>query len=442
MVRTDSIGKNVVMPQQNYYSGVKIDIHNPTVNVPNNNGEYAKPDFKIYQYDTKPINTYQPPYIPTIKTIPTQQKPKAEEVKNNIPTLPKAQPVKELPESVLEPIRNIEIPEPVYVNLPNAEQKKAPQNNVTISPEIIEPTNENLQTPVIEAIKSEDTKENKPEIITNENIQASNIEQQNKNTINNIEQPAITQTPPEENKVIKSPIEIVPPVTNPTPIVDYNKVTENLNSPNYDTQALQLEEIVEAASANNKENIGHYLKEQIFLDIINIVTKDASALPGPTEAQGKIRAQIIENYMAQLNQEKSGAKEFVYPHKLSEEDINYANSLSPRELAERNREYAIKTLALLSKEFTNQVEAESGVIVPITDVPGMSAIVNSLKNENFAIRLVALGALAYIQRPEYENELRPIYEALIHSEKDITVRNAAEYVLNELATMNTSQAAA
>ena len=50
MVRTNPIDNKIIVPQQNNYNAVKIDIHNPTVNVPNTNG-YAKPDFTIYQYD-------------------------------------------------------------------------------------------------------------------------------------------------------------------------------------------------------------------------------------------------------------------------------------------------------------------------------------------------------------------------------------------------------
>jgi len=45
MAQTDAINNKFIIPQQNYYSGVKIDIHNPTVNVPNNTDGYAKPDF-------------------------------------------------------------------------------------------------------------------------------------------------------------------------------------------------------------------------------------------------------------------------------------------------------------------------------------------------------------------------------------------------------------
>ena len=102
MAQTDAINNKFIIPQQNYYSGVKIDIHNPTVNVPNNTDGYAKPDFQIYQYDTKPINVYQPPYIPTIQAPPKEEVPTNTTVKT---PLPEAQPVKELPESVLKPIK-------------------------------------------------------------------------------------------------------------------------------------------------------------------------------------------------------------------------------------------------------------------------------------------------------------------------------------------------
>lgn len=439
MVRTNPIDNNIIVPQQNNYNAVKIDIHNPTVNVPNTNG-YAKPDFTIYQYDQKPTQVYQPPYIP-------KNKPEA-------PRLPDAQPVKELPESVIEPVKVVPVPPPVFVDVKTSSEPE----NVLVEPkfeseEVVKKPEDMVQPPLIEQDLKEDPQIEelgffhppvKPveETSTVETPQVVSVEDRviSEPQAVEIKAPVIDLEP--KAPVVKSPIEIVPPAENITPLVDYGKVSANLASENYDVQALQLKEIVDAMDPKNPEALKPYLVEQVFLDVIDIVNKDATSLAGPTEAQLQIRSKIIENYVAQLNQEKAGAKEIVYPHQISEQDINYANALAPRELAERNREYAITTLALLSKEFTNRVEVEHNTIVPITDVPGMSAIVNSLKNENFSTRLSALEALAYLQRPEYANELRPIYEALVNTDPDEAVREAAKFVLDNLIAISTPVAQA
>ena len=111
----------------------------------------------------------------------------------------------------------------------------------------------------------------------------------------------------------------------------------------------------------------------------------------------------------------------------------------PLELAERNKEYGITTLALLSNAFLNRVQEETGNIVAVTDVPGLSAIVNSLKSKNDTIRLSALDALIYLQREEYARELTPIYEALINTDNNTTVRAAAQFALDSLNNKKSSE---
>ena len=177
-----------------------------------------------------------------------------------------------------------------------------------------------------------------------------------------------------------------------------------------------------------------YHVEQIFIDIIDIVNKDTTSLAGPTEAQLQIRDKIIENYISSMNQVEQGVaeKDVVLPNQLTQEDINYANMLSARELAERNRDYAIATLAVVSKTFIDRVESETNTKVPITDVPGLAAIVNTLKNPHYATRLTALDALNFLQKPEYVRELTPIYEALMQTDPDENVRSAAALVLDNL----------
>ena len=93
------------LAQQNNYNGAKIVVHNPTVNVPLTSG-YAKPDVQLYQYPEGkvPAEYYQGQLVnqPKVVTKPVIQ-------------LPDAKPVAEPPASVLEPVKTIPVPQPVYV---------------------------------------------------------------------------------------------------------------------------------------------------------------------------------------------------------------------------------------------------------------------------------------------------------------------------------------
>ena len=65
---------------------------------------------------------------------------------------------------------------------------------------------------------------------------------------------------------------------------------------------------------------------------------------------------------------------------MTDNEVSLATTLSPMELTERNKEYAITTLGALAELFIEDYEAKEGRIVPITDAPGVSAIVNALRS--------------------------------------------------------------
>lgn len=404
MSNVDVIRQGVA--QQNNYNGAKIVVHNPTVNVPPLTG-YAKPDYPIYEYPSGkiPANYYQEQLAVTT--------PKAKPVQ-----IPEGKAVVEEPASVLLPVKNVPVPPPVY-----DEKNSQPEEAVAVT-----------SVPQEQEVTSASTLVEEPVSVVTTPVEV--VKPAETAPVKAIETPIIEDVATEP-VVVKKPMEIVPPVT-PELEVDYIKVCANLESPDYDVQALQLKDIVDAAANSVKTKdlslIKPYHVEQIFIDIIDIVNKDTTSLAGPTEAQLQIRDKIIENYISSMNQVEQGVaeKDVVLPNQLTQEDINYANMLSARELAERNRDYAIATLAVVSKTFIDRVESETNTKVPITDVPGLADIVNTLKNPHYATRLTALDALNFLQKPEYLRELTPIYEALMQTDPDENVRSAAALVLDNL----------
>ncbi len=224
---------------------------------------------------------------------------------------------------------------------------------------------------------------------------------------------------------IKRP-EIIPP-EDIKPDVDIALITANLNSNNFDTQALQMEEITRTA-LDNPENAMPYIVRDVFKSLIAIANKDSSTLEPPTKEQIDARKKLVANIIfAESNKDAK-----ALPYKITEEEIALANTIAPLEQAERNKEYALYTMAVLSKVFMDGVEKETGSVVPFTDIPGVSTMVDTLRyNPNPSVKAAAVDALAYIQKPEYKDVLTELY-SLAQADKNQILANTASSALEKL----------
>lgn len=192
------------------------------------------------------------------------------------------------------------------------------------------------------------------------------------------------------------------------PEVDISAVINNLESDDFDIQAQQMEEIARVSLEEPKKAIPYIIKD-VFSNLIKITNKDTLALPAPSEKQIEIRKKIITNVIsAEIAKEQN--KPVQLPYSITEEEMALANEISPMEQAERNKEYAIYTIAILAKVYTDEIQQETGNVVPFTDVPGVSDIVNSLRfNPNPGVKSAAIDGLKHISRPEYNSELNTIF---------------------------------
>lgn len=211
------------------------------------------------------------------------------------------------------------------------------------------------------------------------------------------------------------------------PEIDIPLIISNLTSADYDTQAQQMEEIARIA-LDNKENAVPYIVREVFASLIEITKKDTANLAAPTDKQVEARKKLITNFIVMENA-KNNNKEAKLPYQLTEEDFAAANELSPMELAERNKEYALYTIAILAKVYTDEVEKQTGNIVPLTDLPGSAAIVDALRqNPNAGVKIAAIDALRHIYRPEYSEELNTLFE-LAQADSNPQVALAAQSAL-------------
>ena len=207
------------------------------------------------------------------------------------------------------------------------------------------------------------------------------------------------------------------------PEVDIARVRENLESEDFDTQAKQIEEIARVSLDDSKKAVPYIVKD-VFTSLIEITKKDTSKLAPPTEKQVEIRKKIISNIIsAEMAKEQN--KPVKMPYKLTDEEIKTASEISPMEQAERNKEYAIYTLSILAKIYADEIQKETGNVVPFTDVPGIADIVNELRyNPNSGVKVAAIDALRHINRPEYKNEINAIF-SIAKSDKNPEVAAVA-----------------
>ena len=390
---------NTLVNDNGIYNAVNIDIDNPSVNTKSK---------KIYDYPTSecPV-TYdmaniQPAALPqgfvayhTTNVILPKMENELEidggeddrEVSSeeNITAQEESETVNE--EAIEEPEKAEEVTEPAPVETPAVEAKnvEVPEANYTIVEAEKGNTDDiNNDVKVMEAeVKEAEIK--KPEIIPAEDI---------------------------------------------VPDVDIPLVVSNLTSDDFDTQALQMEEIARV-SLDNPENAIPYIVRDVFGSLIEITKKDTVNLAPPTDAQIDARKKVMANYLARVNAGQNNAS-IQLPYKLTEQDTAVANELSPMELAERNKEYALYTMAILARVYTDEVEKQTGNIVPMTDIPGTSAIVDSLRySQNAGVKIAAIDALRHIQRPEYKEELTTLY-TLAQADANPMVAIAAQRALESV----------
>ena len=177
--------------------------------------------------------------------------------------------------------------------------------------------------------------------------------------------------------------EIVKPETM-KPGIDLDGLVGILTSPDYDEQADAMEAISEVAmyAPDKAEEL---LDNKVVDNLLNIMGKDTSKMEG-----------------------------------------------KDKELAERNKEYAMFTTATLQKLYADGVKDLAKTTVPADDLIGMAGIVNELKtNKNASVREAAVASIGYMSRPEYKKDLAPLLQEASQN-KDAKVKAQADKQLKSL----------
>ena len=365
------------------YNAVKIKIDNPVTNIPegfkpssDDSGIYNAVDLEI---NRPAVNVYKPSTAPSTAEYP---------------------------------INGLNMHIPNFSTVPVAYMTNYIHNRTMVNAEFeFENKNEvgNDSEPVIEDVEAEELSET-VDLVDEEEVVVpepnfTTVEAEKEEALSDIVFHGINFRGSEN----VSKIEIVP-AQEIKPEVDINAVTKKLNDSSYDVQAQQMEEIAKIAMENPKSALP-YIVTDVFASLIDVINKDTTELTPPSAEQIDTRRKIIVNEIVKEQAKEKGedVESLELPYNLSKEEIAKAMNLSSMEQAERNKEYALYTIAILDKVFVDEVKEQTGNTVPLTDLPGISSVVDSLRHsENGAVKMAAIDSLLYIRRPEYNDELKSI----------------------------------
>lgn len=382
------------------YSAVSINIDNPTVNMP---------EHKIYDYPKAqtPV-TYD---MANINQIPLPQGFHVAYQTTNL-ILPKM-------ENELEIEVDKKAPEKLE-DKASVEENEEPQNE-----EVTAEAEKDVKAPAVDVEEKTEEKEDKKVEVPEPNfttVEAEKGEEKIDNINDDVEVMAT------ETKDIKKP-EIIPG-EEIKPDVDIPLVISNLTNENFDVQAQQMEEIARVA-LDDSNNAIPYIVRDVFSSLIEITKKDSAELAAPTDEQIQARKKVIANFVSMENG-KAKNQPVKLPYSITEKDVALADTISPMEQAERNKEYALYTMAILAKVYTDEIEKQTGNIVPMTDIPGTAAIVDSLRyNPNSGVKIASIDALRHIYRPEYKEEMSTLF-TLAQADTNPEVAIAATRALDRI----------
>ena len=402
-------------------NAVNINIDNPTV--------HAEPVQPIYDYPQAQMPmTYD---MAQINQIPLPQGFNLAYHTTNV-ILPKMENELEVEGKDFEPVNDLKTPDEQKIETPNVPEPNytttEAEKGVNVGAEETVPTSDEVKEDAPEEVEETENAEEAKEAPAVAEDDTKNADKINDD---------VKVMDSEVKEIEKKKPEIIPG-EEIKPDVDIPLVISNLTNADYDVQAQQMEEIARI-SMDNPENAVPYIVRDVFATLIDITKADTSELASPTEAQVQARKKVIANYLVMEN--AKGDKNVKLPYELSDAEIELANQISPMEQAERNKEYAMYTMSVLAKIYTDEVEKQTGNIVPMTDLPGTSAIVDALRyNPNPEVKLAAIDALSHIERPEYKDELTTLF-TLAQTDTNPLVAMAATRAIERAAQDDSAVAA-
>ena len=379
------------------YNAVKIDIHQPEVKTSEQNYEkklYDYPSASVYNTDAPNKALVTPPLEVTQKekTIDNKVENDATNVK------PQEKPQTEAENTVVE------------TQEPPVEQEL---NEIPAENSEIETVNNNEEPLIYYAEGENGTFDNPTSSTLDESFENHNP--LNHQSVNKDKLAFGANEKVKQSNKTNSSSKLPETKNNAEPVFNTQEVVKTLSSKDLKEQTIGLATIAFICEENPKI-ARQFLEPPIVKALTDILKQDSKKLAGPTPEQIKLRKEVMDG------------------KKITDEQMKLASQTSPMEMSERNKQFAIYTIALLDGILINEFDknnktASSKAELEMRDLPGMNDVINVLKtNPNPVLRTTAVEALYYVAKPQFNPVIKPILKAATN-DKDVKVKETAQKAL-------------
>lgn len=247
--------------------------------------------------------------------------------------------------------------------------------------------------------------------------------------INNQQAPVINQPEEQTSQTEKattaeSPVEVQDTATQ-APTVNIDELVQGLADADVDKKADTINKLAELAQSEPDTAL-QIVSEPIMNALINVINEDTTALEGPTDKQVEVAEKIAKG------------------EQLTPEEDALSEQLSPRDKANKNRIFALYTLAMVQKlqrdELNQYIETQKAngqeAIPPlkIEELPGYNDVVNVLQNDaRPEVKVAAMQAIQYVAEPEDKQTVETILADSLNS-TDEGIKAAAQDVMARFGT--------
>ncbi len=242
-------------------------------------------------------------------------------------------------------------------------------------------------------------------------------------------QPEVQQpVQPEAQAEVQQPTQPeaqVEPSQPQAPQVDTDALVNALKSTDVNAKADAINKIAEHVQ-DTPEVALQVVSEPVMQGLVDIINEDTSALEGPSEQQIAVAEKVAKG------------------EQLTPEEDALSEQLSPRDAANKNRIFALYTLAMIQKlqkdelEQYSQTQQASGqpAIEPlkVQDLIGYDNIVGVIKNaqERPEVKVAAIQALSHVAGAQDEATVKEALADALNSEDEV-VKSAAQEAIDKLA---------
>ena len=245
-----------------------------------------------------------------------------------------------------------------------------------------------------------------PESVMNQNIQQPV----------NLEQPAVA----EQQQVVQP--EVVEAPQENVQTINTDELVQGLKSADADVKAKTINDIATFAQEAPEVSL-QVVSEPIMNALVDVIKEDTTGLEGPTEQQIAVAEKITKG------------------EQLTPEEDALAEQLSPRDKANKNRIFALYTLAMIQKlqrdELNEYIATQKAngqeTIAPLKmeDLIGYNEVVNVIKNDaRPEVKVAAIQALQHVAEAQDKAGVETVLADSLKSQ-DEAVKQAAEETMSK-----------